>query len=87
MDQHLPDPNRPLTVSVLRAALEGLEDAGHGDTPVSLYVGSGASHLIQAHNITPDTSVADRPHSPGLGFCSTWDTSKPAHTITNFVIL
>jgi len=87
MDQRLPDPNRPLTVSVLRAGLEQLEAAGHGSTPISLYTGSEASRLIQAHNICPDRSVADRPHSAALAFGSTWDPSKQTGDITNFVIL
>lgn len=86
MDQHLPDPNQPLTVSVLRDALEDLEAAGHGDTPVSLYA-ADTKRLIQAHNINADTSAADRPHAPALAFCSTWDTTKQTDTITNFVIL
>lgn len=83
----LPDPNRPLTVTILRAALEGLEDAGHGDTPVTLYVGASSPRLIQAHNVIADTSVADRPHAPALGFCSTWDANRQGDTVTNFVIL
>lgn len=87
MSQHLPDPNQPLTVSVLRGALEQLEAAGHGDTPVSLYAGNESQRLIQAHNIAPDRSAADRPHSPALAFCSTWDATKQTDTITNFVIL
>lgn len=86
MDQHLPDPNQPLTVSVLRDALENLEAAGHGDTPISQYA-AGAERLIQAHNITPDKSIADRPQSPALGFCSTWDTREQTDGITSFVIL
>lgn len=87
MDQHLTDPNQPLTVSVLRGALEQLEAVGHGDTPVSLYAGPEASRLIQAHNIAPDRSIADRPHTAALGYCSTWDTAKQTDNITNFVIL
>lgn len=87
MDQHLADPNQPLTVSVLRGALEQLEAAGHGNTPVSLYAGAEASRLIQAHNITPDRSIADRPHSAALAHCSTWDVTKQTDDITNFVIL
>lgn len=87
MDQHLPDPNQPLTVSVLREALEGLEAAGLGDTPISLYAIDGESHLIQAHNICPDNSLADRPHAPALDFCSTWDATHQGCDITNFVIL
>lgn len=86
MDQHLPDPNQPLTVSVLRDALENLEAAGHGDTPVSLYA-ADTKRLIQAHNVCPDTSAADRPHAPALGFCSTWDTTKQTGAVTSFVIL
>nr|DAV51522.1 MAG TPA: hypothetical protein [Caudoviricetes sp.] len=86
MDQHLTDPNRPLTVSVLRGALEQLEAAGHGDAPVSLYA-ADTHRLIQAHNITPDRSAADRPHAPALSFCSTWDTNNQTDNITNFVIL
>ena len=84
---HPPDPNRPLTVSNLRGALEQLEAAGHGDTPVSLYAGNETQRLIQAHNVCPDTSIADRPDAPALGFCSTWDASRQADVITNFVIL
>lgn len=87
MDQHLPDPNRPLTVSNLREALEALEAHGYGDTPISLYAGNGPQRLIQAHNIDPDRSAADRPHSPALAFCSTWDATQQTDTITNFVIL
>lgn len=87
MDQHLPDPNRPLTVSVLRAALEGLEDAGHGDTPVSLHVGGDAPHLLQAHNIDADKSGVAYRRAPGLDFCSVWDVSEQTDDITNFVIL
>lgn len=87
MSQHLADPNRPLTVSILRDALEQLEAAGHGSTPISLYAGAEASRLIQAHNICPDRSVADHPHSPALAFCSTWDPNKQTGDITNFVIL
>lgn len=83
----LPDPNRPLTVTILRAALEGLEDAGHGDTPVTLYVGASSPRLIQAHNVIADASVADRPNAPALGFCSTWDANQQGDTVTNFVIL
>lgn len=87
MDQHFPDPNRPLTVSVLRAALEELEDAGHGDTPISLYAATAAPRLIQAHNIDADKSATDRRRSPRLDFCSTWDASKQTDDITSFVIL
>lgn len=87
MGQHLPDPNQPLTVSVLRGALEDLEAAGHGDTPVSLYAGGVAQRLIQAHNICPDRSAADRSHSPALAFGSTWNTGTQTDAITNFVIL
>jgi|GEM_PF-4128295 hypothetical protein len=83
----LADPNQPLTVSILRAALEQLEAAGHGNTPVSLYTGAEASRLIQAHNIAPDRSIADRPHSAALAHCSTWDASRQTGVITNFVIL
>jgi hypothetical protein len=86
MDQLFDGPNRPLTVSILRGALEKLEAAGHGDTPVSLY-NAATKHLIQAHNIHADTSAADRPHAPALGFCSTWDVTEQLATITNFVIL
>ena len=87
MSQHLPDPNQPLTVSVLRGALEQLEAAGHGDTPVSLYAGNESQRLIQAHNLNADTSISDRPNAPALGFCSTWDTTNQGDTITSFVIL
>lgn len=87
MDQRLPDPNQPLTVSILRGTLEQLESAGRGDTPISLYTGGEQARLIQAHNIQPDMSAADRPHAPALAFCSTWDTTKQTDTITNFVIL
>lgn len=86
MRQHLADPNRPLTVSILRDALEKLEAAGHGDTPISLYI-ADAGLLIQAHNIIPDKSGADRPQNPALGFCSTWDTDKQTDDITSFAIL
>ena len=86
MSQHLPDPNQPLTVSVLRDALEDLEAAGHGDTPVSLYA-ADTKRLIQAHNIIAGTSAAERPHAPALGFCSTWDATKQTGAVTNFVIL
>jgi hypothetical protein len=86
MDQHLPDPNQPLTVSILRAALEQLEAAGHGNTPISLYA-ADTTRLIQAHNLAPDQSGADRPHSPALAHCSTWDATKQTDNITNFVIL
>lgn len=82
----LPDPNRPLTVTLLRGALAQLEADGHGDTPISLYAGD-TPRLIQAHNIAPDKSIADRPHAPALAFCSTWDTTKQADAVTNFVIL
>lgn len=87
MSQLLTDPNRPLTVSVLRAALELLEGAGHGDAPISLYADGNPSHLIQAHNVVPDTSAADRRSDPKLGFCSAWDTCEQTGSITNFVIL
>lgn len=86
MGQHLADPNRPLTVSILRDALEKLEAAGYGDTPVSRYA-ADAARLTQSHNIAPDKSIADRPQSPALDFCSTWDTNKQTGDITNFVIL
>lgn len=86
MDQ-LPDPNRPLTVTTLRAALESLEAAGHGDTPISRYAGADTNRLIQAHNVCPDTSIADRPNAPALGFCSTWDASRQTGAITNLAIL
>ena len=87
MDQHLPDPNQPLTVSILRAALEQLEAAGHGNTPISLYAGDSSRRLIQAHNITADTSIPDQPHAPALGFCTTWDATHHDNTTTSFVIL
>lgn len=87
MDQHLPDPNRPLTVSVLRDALEDLEAAGYGDTPISRYVEGGPDLLIQTHNITADNSVLSRAHAPALGFCSAWDATRQGHAITNFLIL
>jgi len=83
----LPDPNRPLTVSILRDALEKLEAAGHGNTPVSLFARGDAPRLIQTHNISPDRSVVDRPDAAALAFGSTWDTTKQTDTITNFVIL
>lgn len=86
MSQHLADPNRPLTVSILRDALEQLEAAGHGDTPISLY-SADTTRLIQAHNISPDKSDADRSQAPALDFCSTWNTSKQTDDTTNFVIL
>lgn len=86
MDQRLDGPNQPLTVSILRGALEKLEAAGHGNTPISLY-DAATKHLIQAYNINADTSAADRPHAPALGFCSTWDVTKQTDTTTNFVIL
>lgn len=86
MNQHFPNPNRPLTVSILRGALEKLEAAGYGDTPISLY-DAATKHLIQAYNINADTSTTDRPHAPALGLCSTWDVTKQTDTITNFVIL
>ena len=87
MSQHLPDPNQPLTVSVLREALEALEARGYGDTPISLYAGAETQRLVQAHNIDADRSISDRPHSPALGFCSTWDTTNQGDTVTSFVIL
>lgn len=83
----LPDPNQPLTVSTLRAALEDLEAAGYGDTPISRYVDAGPNLLIQTHNITADNSVPARAHAPALGFCSAWDAGHPGNAITNFVIL
>lgn len=83
----LADPNRPLTVSILRAALEGLEAAGYGATPISTYTGDDSQRLIQARNVCPDMSIADRPNPPALGFCSTWDASRQTDVITNFVIL
>lgn len=86
MDQP-PDPNRPLTVTTLRAALEQLEDAGYGGAPISRYAGADANRLIQAHNVCPDMSIADRPNAAALGFCSTWDASRQTGVITNFVIL
>lgn len=82
-----PDPNRPLTVGNLRGALEQLEAAGHGDTPVSLYAGNETQRLIQAHNILPDRSLAIRPRAAALGFGSTWDAAQQTDTITSFVIL
>lgn len=87
MDQRLPDPNQPLTISILRDALEKLEAGGHGETPVSLYAGGVSQRLIQAHNICPDRSVADRSHSSALAFGSTWNTATQTDTITNFIIL
>lgn len=86
MRQRPADPNRPLTVSILRDALEKLEAAGRGDTPISLYA-ADTHRLIQAHNIAPDKSIADRPQSPALDFCSTWDTNKQTDDITSFAIL
>lgn len=83
----LPDPNQPLTVSVLREALEALEAHGYGDTPISLYAGAETQRLIQAHNICPDNSIADRPHAPALGFGTTWDATHQGHDITSLVIL
>ena len=83
----LPDPNQPLTVNNLRAALEDLEAAGYGDPPISRYVEAGPNLLIQAHNITADASIPDRPHAPALGFCTAWDATRQGDTITNFVIL
>ena len=87
MGQHLPDPNRPLTVSNLREALEALEAHGYGDTHISLYTGAASTRLIQAHNLNADTSISDRPNAPALGFCSTWDTNRQGDTVTSFVIL
>lgn len=86
MDQRLDGPNQPLTVSILRGALEKLEAAGHGNTPISLYA-AATKHLVQAYDIIADTSAADRPHAPALGFCSTWDVTKQTDTITSFAIL
>lgn len=83
----LPDPNQPLTVSILRATLESLEGAGYGDTPISRYVEGGVNLLIQAHNIIADTSVPDRTCAPALGFCSVWNATPQGNAITNFVIL
>ena len=83
----LPDPNQPLTVSILRAALEDLEAAGHGDIPISRYVDAGPNLLIQMHNIAADTSLPDRHQAPALGFCSAWDATRQGNAITNFVIL
>lgn len=87
MDQHLTDPNRPLTVSVLREALEDLEAAGYGDTPISRYVEAGTNLLIQMHNVTADNSVPSRERAPALGFCSIWDATRQGNAITSFVIL
>lgn len=87
MDQHLPDPNQPLTVTTLRATLEAFEDAGYGDTPISRYAGDSSRRLIQAHNITADTSIPDRTHAPALGFCTTWDATRQGNDTTSFVIL
>lgn len=87
MDQHLPDPNQPLTVSILRVVLEQLEAAGYGDTPVSQYADRNPSRLIQAHNIVADTSIAAGPAMSGFAFCSTWDTTEQGSTITNFILL
>lgn len=86
MSQHLPDPNQPLTVSVLREAFEALEAHGYGDTPISLFAAE-TQRLVQAHNIAADRSISDRPHAPDLGFCSTWDTTNQGDTVTSFVIL
>lgn len=83
----LPDPNQPLTVSILRAALESLEGAGYGDTPISRYVDGGPNLLIQTHNIAADTSLTAQHQAPALGFCSAWDATRQGNTITNFVIL
>lgn len=87
MSQHLPDPNQPLTVTILREALEALEAHGYGDTPISLYAAAETQHLVQAHNIDADRSISDRPHAPALGFCSTWDTTNQGDTVTSFAIL
>lgn len=86
MDQ-LPDPNQPLTVSILRAALENLEAAGYGDTPVGRYVDGGPNLIIQMHNIIADTSRTAQHCAPALGFCSVWDVTRQGDAITNFVIL
>lgn len=83
----LPDPNRPLTVSVLRAALEELEADGYGDTPISTHAGAAPHRLIQAHNISSDRSIADRNQAAALAFCSSWDTTQQGDSTTNFVIL
>ena len=87
MEQHLPDPNRPLTVSNLREALEALEARGYGDTPISLYPGVASTRLIQAHNLDADAGISDRPNAPALGSCSTWDTTNQGDTVTSFIIL
>lgn len=87
MDRHLPDPDRPLTVSNLREALEALEAHGYGDTPISLYAAAATQRLVRAHNLSADTSISDRPHAPALGFCSAWDTTDQGDTVTSFVIL
>jgi len=87
MDQRLPDPDQPLTISVLRDGLQQLEAAGYGETPVSLYAGGVTQCLIQAHNICPDRSAAARSHSPALAFGTTWDAGTQTDSITNFVIL
>lgn len=87
MSQRLPDPNRPLTVSNLRDALQQLAAAGYGETPVSLYAGGVTQRLIQAHNICPDRSATDRSQAPSLAFGSTWNTGTQTDAITNFVIL
>lgn len=83
----LPDPNRPLTVSILRAALEDIKAAGYGDTPISRYIDGGPNLLLQTHNIIADTSLAVQRQAPALGFCSAWDAAKQTGAITNFVIL
>ena len=83
----LPDPNRPLTVSILRATLEDLKAAGHGDTPISRYVDGGPRLLIQTHNIVADTSIVSSHCAPALGYCSAWDATRRGAAITNFVIL
>lgn len=88
MDQHLPDPNQPLTVSILRGVLEQLEADGYGDTPISQYADRNPSRLIQAHNIVADTSIAARTvPTITLDFCSTWDTTEQGSAITNFILL
>ena len=87
MDQHLPDPNRPLTVSNLREALEALEAHGYGDTPISRYVEGGPNLLIQMHNITADTSLTVQHEAAALGFCSAWDATHQGDAVTSFVIL
>lgn len=87
MDQHLPDPDQPITVSNLRETLEALEALGYGDTPISLYSRPASTRLIQAHNLDADTSISNHPHAPDRGFCSTWDITNQGDTVTSFVIL